>query len=349
MPGLKGAIIGLGNVALEGHLPAWKGRKDFRVVAGVDSSKERRELFSKLLPDVGTFENLEECLVRNGRDRSLLDFVDIATPPHTHFALIRAALNAGLHVLCEKPLVLKREDAAELGSLLLRSGKVLMTVHNWKFAPICRKISELIREGAVGDVNRVEWYVLRSGPAVTTLEGKENWRLNPEMSGGGILVDHGWHAFYLVLEWLAGRPSKIFATLEKRQYGDLPVEDTAKARVEFTSPGGVKTVDLFLTWASRLRKNSGLIEGTEGRIHVEDDRLIVVKGSSPARTFPFEKALSAGSHHPDWFDFVIDEFLAEISGASPAGQNFETARACLELIERSKESSAKGGAELAMA
>ena len=56
----QGVIIGLGNVALEGHLPAWKGRKDFRIIAGVDSSKERRELFSKILPDAQTFENLEE-------------------------------------------------------------------------------------------------------------------------------------------------------------------------------------------------------------------------------------------------------------------------------------------------
>lgn len=342
----KGVIIGLGNVALEGHLPAWKGRKDFQVIAGVDSSEERRELFSKILPDAQAFESLEECLVRNGRDRFLLDFVDIATPPHTHFALVKAALQAGLHVLCEKPLVLKREEARELESLRGKSGKILMTVHNWKFAPVCRKISQLIREGAVGKVNRLDWYVLRSGPAVTTLSDKENWRLNSEMSGGGILVDHGWHAFYLALEWLPGRPSKIYATLEKRQYGGLSVEDTAKARVEFASEDGVKTADIFLTWASRLRKNSGLIEGTEGRVLIEDDRLIVDKKSG-SQTIPFESALSAGSHHPDWFNFVIDEFLAEISDASKAGKNFEAARACLELIEKSKESSAKGGAELA--
>ena len=193
---LRGAIVGLGNVALEGHLPAWKDRKDFQIAAGVDSSKERISIFKKSVPGAVTFESFDECLVRNGRDRSLLDFVDIATPPHTHFALAKAALSAGLHVLCEKPLVLKPQEIFELDALRKKSGKILMTVHNWKFAPICRKISHLVREGAVGRVKRLDWYVLRSGPSVTT--EKENWRLKlpmplwkPFLNLNPVLLNHG--------------------------------------------------------------------------------------------------------------------------------------------------------------
>ncbi len=332
---LRGAMVGLGQVGLLGHLPAWQKRSDFQIAAGVDFSDERTALFQKSLPQARIFKTLEDCL-----SKTQLDFVDIATPPHTHFNLARAALRSGLHVLCEKPLVLKREDLVELAAEQSQAGKILMTVHNWKFAPICRKLAELLDQGAIGKVNRLDWYVLRSGPAATTEGDQENWRLDPERAGGGILIDHGWHAFYLVLEWLKLKPSKISAALEKRQYESLSVEDTAKVRIEFN--GGSQVAEIFLTWASRLRKNSGLAEGSLGQIHIEDDRLILNKKNAPPETIPFESPLSAGSHHPDWFGFVIDEFLSELSDPALSGRNFRTAQMCLNLVEKAKESSGKG-------
>ncbi len=335
---LRGVMVGLGNVAIEGHLPAWKDRKDVVIVGGVDSSKDRAALFKKNMPEAQTFGTLDEAIL------SLKpDFVDIATPPHTHFSIIKTALRAGLHVLCEKPLVLKKSEIEELALDREDSGKVLMTVHNWKYAPICREISSRLESGVIGKPKRLEWYVLRTGPSVTT--DKENWRLNPEMSGGGILIDHGWHAFYLLLEWLKADPLKVKASLEKRQYEDLSVEDTAKVTVDFHMDGPA-SAEVFLTWASRVRKNSGLIEGSKGRILMEDDRLIIEKTGQSPETVMFDKALSAGSHHPDWFNFIIDEFLSEISDASKSGNNFYTSQACFKLIEKSKESSEKNAAPL---
>ena len=329
-------MIGLGQVGLSGHLPAWKKRPDFQIVAGVDSSEERIGLFKQAVPEAATFKNLEDCL-----SGAQLDFVDIATPPHTHFALIQSALQAGLHVLCEKPLVLKKEELARLKSDRQKSGKVLMSVHNWKYAPICRKLMELLNSRTIGEIQRMDWYVLRSGPAVTTLSDKENWRLDPARAGGGILVDHGWHAFYLVLEWMGLQPSRIEAILENRHSEDLPVEDTAKVRIEFSGGPAPKVAEVFLTWASRLRKNSGLIEGSQGRIHIEDDRLIVDKRGLAPETLGFEQPLSQGSHHPEWFQYVIDEFLTELTDPALAGKNLEIAEMCLTLIEKSKESSEK--------
>lgn len=334
----KGAIVGLGNVALEGHMPAWRGRSDFQIAAGVDTSAERLAAFKKILPESRTYASLEDCL-----KAEKLDFVDIAAPPHTHFDLAKTALRAGLHVLCEKPLVLESRQVRELDLDRTDSGKVLVTVHNWKYAPICRRISKLIRDGVLGELTRLDWYVLRSGPSIT-VGSEDNWRLNPKLSGGGILVDHGWHAFYLAVEWMGGEPSKVTAHLENRQYEDLPVEDTAKIHMEF--PGGRKIAEIFLTWASRLRKNSGLLEGNAGRVHMEDDRLILEKRGTASETIPFESALSEGSFHPEWFNLVIEEFLSEIKDPSLSGRNFAVARACVDLLEKSKESSQKGGVDL---
>ena len=95
-----------------------------------------------------------------------LDFVDICTPPGSHATLIKQALDAGLHVLCEKPLVTRVEDALIVAAAAARAGRIVHTVHNWLEAPICLKISALIGEGAIGAVRSIRWRTLRTQPAV---------------------------------------------------------------------------------------------------------------------------------------------------------------------------------------
>lgn len=328
---MRGAIIGLGNVALNGHLPGWQKVPDFQIVAGADSDAGRRELFQKALPGAASAASMDEL----PKD---LDFVDVCTPPHTHYAIARAALERGWHVLCEKPLVLSEAEASELDQLSRRQGKVLFTVHNWKYAPLCRKIGDIVRSGVLGEVKHCAWYVLRNGPSVTT--DPDNWRLDPKKSGGGILVDHGWHAFYLVMGWLGLRPASVQASLENRQYEDLPVEDTAVIKLKFQDNGRpAPTAEIFLTWASRLRRNWGVIEGSAAQLNIEDDRLEISAKGAPSEKFQFEAGLSQGSHHPDWFEFVAREFAGELSDASKRGANMRDARLCLRLIEQSKLSS----------
>ena len=88
---LKGSIIGLGNVSLNGHLPAWKKSTNVEIVAGVDLDQKRHVLFQDFLPHVKCFSTFSECLAA-----LKLDFVDICTPPHLHFSLARQALEMGL-------------------------------------------------------------------------------------------------------------------------------------------------------------------------------------------------------------------------------------------------------------
>ena len=143
---LKGAFIGFGNVAAHGHAPGWRDRDDVKIVAATDAAASRREAFLAGCPDGRWHETVDDLLARED-----LDFVDICAPPARHAELIERALGAGLHVLSEKPLVTRLEDAMPLAEAAARSGRVLHTVHNWLEAPICRKISDLIDESAIGD------------------------------------------------------------------------------------------------------------------------------------------------------------------------------------------------------
>jgi predicted dehydrogenase len=325
----KGAIIGLGNVALNGHLPGWRKSSEFRIVAGVDPAADRRDLLVKGLPEAANPASIADL----PQD---LDFVDICTPPHTHFEIAVSALERGWNVLCEKPLVLTRGQFEHVRHLAIESERVVFTVHNWKFAPICRKIAHILRAGTLGEIHHCAWHVLRNGPSVVT--DVENWRLDPRKAGGGILMDHGWHAFYLVLDWFGLRPIGVRASLENRRYAELDVEDTAVITVQFEggADGHLPTADIFLTWASPLRRNWGVIEGSLASLSIEDDSLRLVRNGESEEEFPFGSALSAGSHHPDWFEFVAHEFCGELKEVSRRGANLNMAELCLSLVEGSK-------------
>ncbi|MBI2118253.1 MAG: Gfo/Idh/MocA family oxidoreductase [Elusimicrobia bacterium] len=330
----RGVMVGLGQVALHGHLPAWQENKDFQIVAGIDSSFKQLEEFKKKFPQAEIYPTFEACKKLD------LDFVDISVPPYLHYPFIQKALDQGLNVLCEKPLCLSESEFKCLEEKAALKSKVLFTVHNWKFSLLCKKISELLNQKVLGEIRYCAWVVLRNGPSVTA--DLNNWRLDPKKSGGGILLDHGWHALYLILGWLNKKPKKLEAVLENRQYENLPVEDTAKVLIEFENgdKGVGPKAEIFLTWASRLRKNQGVIEGSEGTLYIEDQYLRLVKKGTQ-ESYDFQSPLSLGSFHPDWFKDVITEFYFELQNKEQRGENLKMAKSCLHLLECAKESNQK--------
>src|SRR6266404_9810953 len=254
---LRGAFIGFGNVAAKGHLPGWQSRTDVRIMAATDVLSTRRDAFLRACPNGRWYESVDDLL-----SGETLDFVDICTPPSSHAALIRQALEADLHVLCEKPLVTQLADAQLVAAASARAGRVVYAVHNWLKAPICLKISALIAEGAIGGARSIRWRTLRTQPAVAVApEASANWRVDPAIAGGGILLDHGWHALYCIVRW-AGAPRGIAAVLEKRRFHESPLEDTATVALDLMSGSG----HIYLTWAGEERANTIEIEGEQGEL-----------------------------------------------------------------------------------
>jgi predicted dehydrogenase len=331
---LRGAFIGFGNVAAKGHLPGWQSRNDVRIVAATDAAAARRQVFLGACPDGRWYESVDDLL-----SDETLDFVDICTPPGSHATLIKRALDAGLHVLCEKPLVTRVGDAQITAAAAAGAGRVVHTVHNWLKAPICLKISALIAEGAIGTVRSVRWRTLRTQPAVAfTADGGKNWRVDPAIAGGGILFDHGWHALYCVMHW-AGAPRGVAALLETRRFHEWPLEDTATLTLDLAAGSG----HIYLTWAANERSNHIEIEGEQGHINVVDDS-VIVRSNSMERRWSCPPSLSEGSHHPDWFVGVAEDFRIAVSGGNKG--NLDQALLCVRLIDLAQRSSAAGGARL---
>ncbi|HVN86523.1 MAG TPA: Gfo/Idh/MocA family oxidoreductase [Candidatus Binatia bacterium] len=324
---LRGGIIGFGHVAEHGHLNAWRARRDMDIVAVADPDPERQARARALVPTAAVFADPHALL----RDAAL-DFVDIATPPALHAPFIIAAAEAGRHVICEKPLAISADEYRRVRDAVMRANVTLFTVHNWKYSEPFRRVRALLDDGAIGRLTGIAFETTRDGCAGSA---GTDWRMRSALAGGGILVDHGWHAFYLMLGLVNERPRAIRAELARRRYVAADVEDSAQCTIEFPSLTG----RLDLTWAGRERRTRWRLEGQHGRIEVTDDR-VLVRRNGHSESFVCTQSLSAGSHHPEWFGAVIDAFRREILDPRARGENLAEAEQCVQLLSLAYASSA---------
>ena len=158
------------------------------------------------------------------------------------------------------------------------------------------------------------------------------------MAGGGILLDHGWHHLYLILSIMKGPPLSLSARMEYSQENGLDLEETVDLTMRF--PNAV--VRIYLTWQATCRRNYGTIEGDEGTLFINDDHLILCgNGFAPAR-FDFPEALSAGSHHPEWMEPVIEDFYREMMNVQTRGANLIESKWCAQLTHLAYQSQREG-------
>ncbi|HZP44683.1 MAG TPA: Gfo/Idh/MocA family oxidoreductase [Candidatus Binataceae bacterium] len=327
---LRGAISGFGEVAARGHLPGWASAPDIQIVAVHDPVGARRHLALKLLKNVRVYDNLELML-----EGERLDFIDVASPPVHHAPTIRTALQKGVHVLVEKPLCLDLATLAELRREAADARRVLMCVHNWKHAPVYRRAHQLIASGRIGEVSHLSFERLRTAPAGSSGQ-VEKWRLDPHQ-GGGILIDHGWHVFYL-MHWLSGQrtPRHLKADLGRSQAGAV---DT---RAELSIECDRAETRIVLSWEADRRSTTAFVRGADGAIAIEGNHLVVQSGSA-AESIAVADA-DDDSYHPSWFASVADQFrraVLEGPDAVGAAENLVEATTALALITAARDSAGR--------
>ncbi len=343
MARLRGAIVGFGNVAANGHWPGFAASPEIEIVAIVDRSPSRRQ--AARAADVRVFESIE-ALAESGE---AIDFVDIATPPSSHVPITRFALARGWHVACEKPLTLDPTVFASLSGEACAAGRVLFTMHNWKMAPILRAAFAAIDEGRIGAVRHVDVLVWRNQPckgaadrAVAAGAAAADWRLDRDEAGGGILVDHGWHAFYLLLRLTNADPVSVAASVTRSGDRVEALDDSARVVVGFPASNAY----LHLTWRANARRNAFLVYGDGGALVVDDDRLVVSERGRCPEIVTFPEALSAGSHHQEWFRALFCEFVREVRDHAARGGNLREAGWCSALTAAAYRSAAERGREV---
>lgn len=317
---LKGALVGFGAIAEKAHLPAFASFPDrFAITAVTEGNPQRLEAAKAALPHARLYADMDAMF----EHESELDFVDICTPPHLHAQLALAALKRKMHVLCEKPLTLSGVDLNLLTAAAKESERALFTVHNWACSPQWLKLEELLPR--IAPVQHVTIDVLRTKPSVSAVPG--DWRKDPAQSGGGIMVDHGWHNLYLLKRVLGAKPTRVMPKLTHAP-GEA-VDEAAAVFFEFPEA----TALLHMTWRSPLRANTVVIYGANGRLALLDDAVELTTTQGTER-FAFSEKLSAGSAHPDWMASLLPSFEEAALGGAARARNLEEAVFCAEMTQR---------------
>jgi predicted dehydrogenase len=234
-------IIGGGSIAsahLDGYALAGETAR-VTAIADIDPGNATRS--ARRAQGARIFSDYREMIASG-----LVDAVDICLPHHLHKDAIVAAAGAGKHVLCEKPLCLTLAEADAVRQAIDRSGITLMCAHNQLFLPAVAKAREMIEGGVLGTI-----YEARTTDSFfNTLDPKTiGWRGTRATSGGGELIDTGYHPTYLLLHLVGREPREVAAMLARHRLQFLEGEDSAQVLVAFEE-GAVGTITT--SWAYDL-------------------------------------------------------------------------------------------------
>lgn len=231
-------IIGGGSIA-GAHLRGYLQAPDAVAVTAIaDIDPEHAREHASRAGGARVFLDYREMLAS-----SLVDAVDICLPHHLHADAIVAAAEAGKHVLCEKPLCLTIEEAAKVQQAVTAAGITLMCAHNQLFLPPVAAARTLLQEGILGTVYQArttDSFFNEFDPSTM------GWRAHRSTSGGGELIDTGYHPTYLLLHLIDSEPVEVVAMLSRHRLAFMEGEDSAEVVVRFAD-GAIGT--LTTSWA----------------------------------------------------------------------------------------------------
>lgn len=262
MTRLRVGIIGCGNVALNFHLPAYQELPEIYEVVGLaDPIPERLALGAEA---AGLDEQCTHTDARDLISRPDIDIIDVCTPQHLHHDLVVSAVNAGKHVMSEKPLAAVPAEAADMVRAAATAGVRLGTMHNYLTFPEVRVLSGLVESGELGRIRSVTIDMLGVIDAAGTAGYRPQWRKDPTASGGGVLIDM-LHGVYLA-EHLLGTDVEAVSAWIDASPGDA-VESLALCRLE----AGDRAALVNIGWG--LGRGGITVHGTEGRAiaHYRED------------------------------------------------------------------------------
>jgi len=199
MKKLRVGLIGLGGVA-EAHLEGYQQVETIEVVAGSEIRSERLEKMAKKWHLKGYLDYAEMLA------KEELDIACVLTPARFHREVTEKAAESGVHVLCEKPLAVTRDDARAMIAICEKRGVQLGYGATWRFLPACRKAKEIIESGRLGRIMLLmETYVGGRGFDHFRDAGPMHYPPGGPGGGGMGLVDHGIHLIDMFI-WLTGSP-----------------------------------------------------------------------------------------------------------------------------------------------
>ena len=199
-------MVGGGQGAFIGAVHRIAARLDgeYDLCAGALSSDPQRAKASARelgLPPDRSYSSYEEMATSESGREDGIEAVAIVTPNHTHYAIAKAFLAAGIHVICDKPMTVTVEEAVSLQDAARKAGRILAVTYNYTGYPMVRQARDMIRNGDLGAIRVVQVQYAQdwlSEPIESDGQKQAAWRTDPAKSGaGGCIGDIGTHAYHL--------------------------------------------------------------------------------------------------------------------------------------------------------
>lgn len=314
---LSFGLVGAGAIA-QSYLQAFQNSGRARLTAIADTRPEAAKAMAEGLPDCKIFDSHASLL-----ENAACDAVVVCTPPSTHPEICIDILNRGTHVLCEKPLAIDGASARKMVETAQRNGALLTMCSKFRYVDDVVRAKSIVTSGILGEI------ILFENTFASRVDMGKRWNSNPDMSGGGVIIDNGTHSVDLMRYFLG--PLDEVQALEGKRVQGTRVEDTATIFAH-TREGVMGSIDL--SWSLNKERDSYIeIYGSHGTISIGWRESKYRQSSSPDWV-----VFGKGYNKVQAFGSQIDNFCKAIQRTEPLLITADEAIESVDVIEAAYES-----------
>lgn len=307
MERIKWGILGCGDVAEVKSGPAFQQCEHSELVAVMRRNANKAEDFAKRHRVSKWFNTAEELL-----NQQSINAVYIATPPAFHLEYTLQAIKAGKHIYLEKPMALSAKEAEKIEIALQNSSSKLTVAHYRRKLPAFLKVKELISRGEIGAIRLVDLKIFKNSTSKVIAKSEDNWRVNPEISGGGLFHDLAPHQLDLMYHYF-GSIQKVMSFAEN-QSNSYQAADIVNGIMKFENGIQFRGAWCF-TIAEESQQDNCVLYGSKGRIEFSffGDR-VFLKSTKGEKTFRFKNPPTI---QQPMIQATIDYFLDKAENPCP--------------------------------
>ena len=333
-------IIGCGKIAQVRHIPEYAAHPQAKLWGYYDLNQDRaKELAEQYGGKV--YPSWQDLLADPD-----IHAVSVCAANNAHAEITIAALDAGKHVLCEKPMATTLEECEAMVAAAKKSGKYLMIGHNQRLAKAHARARKLVEEGAIGNIVTFRTTFGHGGPETWSVDpGKATWFFDKKKAAMGAMADLGIHKTDLI-QFLTGQKvvetTAVVTTLDKKgpDGGLIGVDDNAVC-IYRMSGGAVGTMTASWTYYG-AEDNSTILYGTRGIMRVYDDPAYSIKITTAAGEHILYDIDQIQTNDNQTKSGVIDLFMDSLVNGTPPEISGEEALSAMRAVFASIRSAETG-------
>ena len=328
---LRVALIGSGIGWMHARAYRWMPERfDIPVLCALDPPRSHK-LMAKW--NVGQFSlDFAETIARDD-----IDVVDICTPPNLHFEMTKAALEAGKHVICEKPLFGSVAECDAMAEVVAKTGKTLMPIFQYRFGAGLQKLKRLVELGLTGDpfLTTIETHWWRDAAYYAV-----DWRGKWATEYGGGLLGHAIHA-HDMLNYIHGPSAEVFA-MTSTLVNPIEVEDTAALSIRLAN-GSLASLSMTLGSRREISRLRFAFRDLVAESQVEPYTMYrdpwTFRAQDEAHQAKVDAVLAAYPAHEDSWTRQFELFHEAVTAGGELPVTLEDARRSMELVTAAYHSS----------